>query len=1767
MKGFTSDLLLHAFALEPRIVFDAAVTSTVDSVSGNSSDASNSGNETSTIETTTSDVAADSSVSGEATTITVTTEQNTIEGDSYTNYLADSNWSNTAKNIDDLVLSSDGKYAYSVTFTSGSYHNAYSSVVCVFSVSDDGSLSLVETVYNADRNGVINDGLSGASLITLSSDESVIYVYSETDSSIVTFTRDGDTGKIIYQQSQDVSTLIGSDSASDLKANNGYLYLTEGDSVYVLQSGNDSYLSVLATYTGSENTDVSNNGQMSFSEDGRMLFVGSTGDSSVMSVFAVSSEGTLSFSGTVEGTDTYFISSIVSTSDGSEVFAFQNGTDGTTRVLAMYRDSAGSYQIAGTYDVSDDVTSLMVSSDDSTLFTFGTSVNAYSIETDHRLGDSVTMNSESAQTSSHGVVSVAYSSGSEHIIAVSTSGLSVFSYEIPDVNYTEGNDAVVVLPDGVIGDSVLDALDNYYGASITIARTESDSSDLYIFIDGNSLTLNIDGNIELNESVIATWSSSSDGVTVSFTDTVSQSTAQQVLRQIAYKNTSDDPDANGSPVTLNITLKDGSGSQDTLDVTLNLTDVNDAPTMTYKAVIDDYTSGGDYISLFSETSIDTVEADQTIWKVMVTVSGSSDDDVLNVDGNIISLTTTSGTKKTVNGFDYQITETDDGVKTVILYVNSSVEDTVQLIDSIQYRNTSLDESGDRIFNLSVQELGVSENETSSLGSGSTIHVVADSGENALSMISGESTSAVTYTENSGEQAFLTGITISDSEMDSRNGGAGNYDGATLTVSIDTSDSGGELIFADSDEYTYSNGQISKDGVVIALVDVTNSEMKITFTEVYKQIPTTEDVNAVAALVHYTNHSDALPASSSLIVTLTDSYEQSSNSYVVTINNINVNDTPEMSLGDLYELGVLSRVTSTDDLTEIENVSSATLSDSGERLFIIGDDGKIAVYDVNSESGELTFLSLNAISVEASSATTILSDSDGSHLYIMANNSSSEITVYSVDEQGLIVQEQVVTLDYKLTSNFGAMSNMTLSDDGSYIFFTSSRSLFAVSIDSSTGELNEEGLLKFSSAWSEPYIYSPTAVTTSGNYVFVTTNFVSPTLIAYKITDSGIDWVGYIRDGDSDSDGNSVSVSSSIIDLEVSDDEQYVYAATDSSVTVYHFDLDSFTQISSLNIDNINDIAVSNDGTTIYVTTGSKELLRYTLTDGTTLTRLDSTQLDSADATISVTGQGEFFVGDHNYTLYQTNQPVLSVAFGESTLIATDMSLFDPDSDSYSGFTVTVERAGNTNTNDIFTIDSDSDYTVNDNGNVILNEEVIASISSENGILKLSVTGNLTEIQLEQLLQNIRYDSSSLAEGGEISFTLTVYDPSGEKVSQALTLDVVEAPVVNLDNVTLVDGKADTLYRQSLPDTIVSDPAERALSWEVSGLPQGLNFDSENLSISGIPTESAEYTINFVVTNSGGEKISFDLTLNIALSDADATPVNHITDSYISFYENQAINYVFSTDGVTDPQKLDLAWLVKGLPDGLNFNTDTLTLSGIVSESGSYELTFTVTNSLGLATTFRFSLSVNELPVEPNILQQRLNDTTDIIDLSTPKLASLSNNDFSSSNLDVSYSTTYVSGYLSGKTSDNAYTSFYQLNDWLSDLRQPDTVTTIQGQEMTDNSVSFDLFNALHGQDRQILQVSLTNGLSLPEGVQFNLERGNVTIDTGLLHRLGHISISVTVMDASGETKIINVDLKDQIHGSTTEATDTTNLEHQVREASSRALKAEAQMLLAELRAN
>ncbi|MCB9917355.1 MAG: LEPR-XLL domain-containing protein [Planctomycetes bacterium] len=154
----------------------------------------------------------------------------------------------------------------------------------------------------------------------------------------------------------------------------------------------------------------------------------------------------------------------------------------------------------------------------------------------------------------------------------------------------------------------------------------------------------------------------------------------------------------------------------------------------------------------------------------------------------------------------------------------------------------------------------------------------------------------TYIEGGPAVVLDSDVDVSDSELDALNGGAGNYAGASITLSR----SGGAVAddvlgFQDGNGVTLSGGNLIKNGQVIATFDTstTPGQLTLTFSDSGGEIPTSSDVDNILSQITYANSSDDPPDSVQIEWTFDDGNtgSQGSGGALTTVGHTTVDITP------------------------------------------------------------------------------------------------------------------------------------------------------------------------------------------------------------------------------------------------------------------------------------------------------------------------------------------------------------------------------------------------------------------------------------------------------------------------------------------------------------------------------------------------------------------------------------------------------------------------------------------------------------------------------------------------------------------------------------------------------------------------------------------------------------------------------------------------------------------------------------------------------------
>ena len=308
-----------------------------------------------------------------------------------------------------------------------------------------------------------------------------------------------------------------------------------------------------------------------------------------------------------------------------------------------------------------------------------------------------------------------------------------------DPTFTEKEPPVTLYSDTSI--DVVEEGDRVKTLVLTVSDLENGPDEILV-VDGTSVAL-VDG---ANGTTAAngidysvTVSGGTATVTLTKTGDMTVAEAEALVDGLAYENTSNDPLGDTRTVTL-VSIQDSGGTDDggqdttTLDVasTVTVVGVNDPPTLTATGDDPTFTEKEPPVTLYSDTTIDVVEAADRVKTLTLTISGleNAAQEKLIVDGTEVRLTQNRSGTTATNAISYHVT-LSDGTATVTLTKSGDmdVDEAEALIDGLQYENASNNPLGDtRTVTLtSIQDSGGTDDggqDTTILNIVSTVEVVA-----------------------------------------------------------------------------------------------------------------------------------------------------------------------------------------------------------------------------------------------------------------------------------------------------------------------------------------------------------------------------------------------------------------------------------------------------------------------------------------------------------------------------------------------------------------------------------------------------------------------------------------------------------------------------------------------------------------------------------------------------------------------------------------------------------------------------------------------------------------------------------------------------------------------------------------------------------------------------------------------------------------------------------------------------------------------------------
>ncbi|RQX32374.1 lectin-like domain-containing protein, partial [Staphylococcus capitis] len=202
--------------------------------------------------------------------------------------------------------------------------------------------------------------------------------------------------------------------------------------------------------------------------------------------------------------------------------------------------------------------------------------------------------------------------------------------------------------------------------------------------------------------------------------------------------------------------------------------------------------------------------------------------------------------------------------------------------------------------------------------------------------------------------------------------------------------------------------------------------------------------------------------------------------------------------------------------------------------------------------------------------------------------------------------------------------------------------------------------------------------------------------------------------------------------------------------------------------------------------------------------------------------------------------------------------------------------------------------------------------------------------------------------------------------------------ISVSNPTIEVGKPTSPISVTVTDNS-SDPVKTT----VTGLPDGLSFDSTTNTITGTPTHIGTMTVQVHSEDSTGN--ASDSSFVITVKDSTGPTITQISNQSSEVY-NPIHPITIST---TDNSGAKVVSEVSGLPDGLTFDSNTNTISGTPSKMGSFTITITSKDETGNTSTSTFKYDVTRNSTSDSI------STSSSKSLSTSKSNSIANSESAS----------------------------------------------------------------------------------------------------------------------------------------------------------------------------
>ncbi|MBV9929944.1 MAG: tandem-95 repeat protein [Alphaproteobacteria bacterium] len=483
-------------------------------------------------------------------------------------------------------------------------------------------------------------------------------------------------------------------------------------------------------------------------------------------------------------------------------------------------------------------------------------------------------------------------------------------------------------------------------------------------------------NIYYGNVLFATSSGTFTSKTYAFNANATPQMVTALIHQLIYVDISENP--NTADRTLQYVLTDGDGGSTTVTSTVHVISVNDAPVNAVpvaQAVNEDaslvFSSGNSNAISVSDVDVGGGSLTTTVSALHGTVTLGSTNNV-SVTGNGTGSVQVTGTAANINAALAGLTYAPNA--------NYNGGDTLTVLTS-DNGNTGT---------------GGTKTDTD------TVAITVNAINDAPSI---SSSPAVNATEQTAI-VLNSSLSVSDVDLDAKNGGAGDYAGATFTLGANVANAQDTFGFsATGATFTVSGNALQSGGNTFATFTNSGGVLTISFTSSATPA-TTALVNNVLSHVTYTNTSDTPPASETLNYTFNDGAPGGGQGTVVGGNN-------------LANGSVTVNIAAVNDAPVNGVPGGQTLNEDATKTFSSANSNAITVSDVDVGGGNLT----TTVSVLHGSLTL----GSTSNVSVTGNGSGS----VQVTGTAANINAALNGLVYAPTANFNGSDTLTVltSDNG------------------------------------------------------------------------------------------------------------------------------------------------------------------------------------------------------------------------------------------------------------------------------------------------------------------------------------------------------------------------------------------------------------------------------------------------------------------------------------------------------------------------------------------------------------------------------------------------------------------------------------------------------------------------------------------------------------------------------------------------------------------